>query len=89
MTRWIAAAAGAIMLTTGLAIAVPFGNQAAADGMPAPVARAFAHKRCIAPARRMWWDRGQTTWVCNANEICCYDYLLRKGTCLAASQRCF
>jgi hypothetical protein len=88
MTRWIAAAAGAMMLTAGLAVAVPFGNYAAADGVTAPVYRpVYRHKRCIAPA--MWWGRGQTTWVCNADEICCYDRLLRKGSCLAASQRCF
>ena len=24
-----------------------------------------------------------------AAEKCCYDYLLRKGTCIAASDRCF
>jgi hypothetical protein len=88
MTRWIAAAAGAIMLTAGLTLAVPFGNEAAADGVSRPVARGFAHKRCIAPA--MWWGRGpQTNWVCKASEICCYDRLLRKGTCLGADQRCF
>ena len=87
MTRWIAAAAGAIMLTAGLALAVPFGNEAAADGVSRPVFHGFAHKKCIAPPE--WWGRGQTTWICNANEICCYDRLLRRGTCLAATQRCF
>jgi hypothetical protein len=88
MTRWIAATAGALMLTAGLALAVPFGNEAAADGVSRPVYRhGFAHKRCIAPAD--WWSRGQTTWICNASEICCYDRILRKGNCLDASQRCF
>ena len=55
----------------------------------APVYRpVFRHKRCIAPAS--WWGRGsQTTWVCKAEEICCYDRILRKGSCLTASQRCF
>jgi hypothetical protein len=86
MNRWIAATAGALMLTAGLALAVPFGNEATADGVSRPY-RAFLHKRCIAPAS--WWGRGQTTWVCNRDEICCYDRLLRKGSCLAASQRCF
>jgi hypothetical protein len=87
MTRWIAVTAGALMLTAGLALAVPFGNEAAADGVSRPVYRGFAHKRCIAPAE--WFGRGQTTWVCAAAETCCYDRLLRKGSCLAPSQRCF
>ena len=87
MTRWIAATVGALMLTFGLALAVPYGNYAAADGVSAPVYRQATRKRCIAPA--MWWGRGQTNWVCAAAETCCYDRLLRKGSCLAASQRCF
>ena len=88
MTRWIAASAGALALTLALAVAPPFVPDAAADGVAAPVYRpVFRHKRCIAPA--MWWGRGQTTWVCNRDETCCYDRLLRKGSCLPASQRCF
>ena len=87
MTRWIAATAGALTLVLTLALAIPFATDAAADGANRPVYRGYQHKRCIAPAE--WWGRGQTTWVCNANETCCYDRLLRKGSCLAASQRCF
>jgi hypothetical protein len=87
MTRWIAATAGALALVLTLALAVPFATDAAADGVSRPVSRGYAHKRCIAPAE--WWGRGQTTWVCNIAETCCYDRLLRKGSCLAASQRCF
>lgn len=87
MTRWIAASAGALMLAAGLALALPFGNEAAADGMSRPVYHGYHHKRCIAPAE--WWGRGQTTWVCSVSETCCYDRLLRKGSCLAPSQRCF
>jgi hypothetical protein len=89
MTRWIAASAGVLALTLALAVAPPFVNDAAADGVAprAPRAVVFKHKRCIAPA--MWWGRGQTTWVCNSDEICCYDRLLRKGSCLPTSQRCF
>lgn len=84
MTRWIAVAGCAL----ALALAAPLGNQAEADGMVTrPV---YKHKRCIAPAS-WWWRTGgaQTTWVCSASEKCCYDRLLRKGTCLAASARCF
>lgn len=88
MTRWIAAPAGALSLMLALMLAVPFTNEAAADGVSRPVYRpVYKHKRCIAPA--MWWGRGQSTWVCNIDQICCYDRLLRRGTCLEASQRCF
>jgi hypothetical protein len=88
MTRWIAATAGALALTFILALAMPFGNEAAADGVDRPAYRpVYKHKRCIAPSD--WWGRGQSTWVCTAAETCCYDRVLRKGSCLAASQRCF
>jgi hypothetical protein len=83
MTRWIAAAACAL----ALALALPLGNQAEADGIPtAPV---FKHKRCIAPAS--WFSRSgdRITWVCRIEEKCCYDRLLRRGSCLAATARCF
>ncbi len=90
MIRWIAASAGALAVTLSLGLAVPFVNNAHADGIsaPPPVYRpVFRHKRCIAPAS--WLRRSQTTWVCNADEKCCYDRLLRKGSCLPAGQRCF
>jgi len=87
-TRWIAATPAALMLTLGLALAVPYGNYASADGVSAPVYhRTALRKRCIAPAD--WWGRGQSSWICAAAETCCYDRLLRRGSCLAASQRCF
>jgi hypothetical protein len=96
MTRWIAASAGALALALTLGIAMPLGNQAAADGMKAPVYAAPTKKRCIAPPMRWGWGlgmgrgRGQPiTWVCAATEICCYDRLFRKGHCLAATDRCF
>lgn len=90
MTRWIAASAGVLAVALALGIALPLGNEAAADGMKkAPVYSAPTKKRCIAPTDR-WWMRSQTpvTWVCAAAERCCYDRLLRKGHCLTASQRC-
>ena len=43
-------------------------------------ARGFTRKKCIPP------DKAQT-WICKANEICCYDYKLRQGTC--PTDRCF
>jgi hypothetical protein len=87
MTRWIAATLGALMLTFGLTLAVPYGNYAAADGMSAPVYRPFLRKRCIAPPS--WWGRGPAIWVCAAAETCCYDRVLRRGSCLPPTQRCF
>jgi hypothetical protein len=84
MTRWIAAAGCALALAL---VAAPLANRAEADGIPtSPV---FTHKRCIAPAS--WFSRSgaRTTWVCRAIEKCCYDWLLRKGTCIPANRRCF
>jgi hypothetical protein len=89
MTRWIAASAGALAVALALGIALPLGNEAAADGIKAPVYSAPTKKRCIAPADR-WFMRSSTkvTWVCAAAERCCYDRLLRRGQCIPASQRC-
>lgn len=88
MIRWIAASVGAAAVTLALGLAVPLGNHAAADGVDRPVQRpVYKHKRCIAPASR-WSRSGPTTWVCNINEKCCYDRLLRKGHCLPADRRC-
>ena len=70
--RWIAA----LGFTFTVLLAVPFANEAEA-------AR-YRHKRCIAPAM---FGAQQTTWVCRASERCCYDWVLRKGTCPSA--RCF
>ena len=88
MTRWIAASVGTAAVTLGLALAMPLGNHATADGVDRPVYRpVYKHKRCIAPSS--WWSRGrQTTWVCSISEKCCYDRVLRKGHCLPAEQRC-
>jgi hypothetical protein len=57
-----------------LALAVPLGSEANA---------AYTRKRCIAPAML---GAGQTTWICTASQKCCYDWLLRRGTC---TSRCF
>jgi hypothetical protein len=43
-------------------------------------ARGYTRKKCIAP------DKAQT-WVCSAKERCCYDYVVRQGTCPV--DRCF
>jgi len=50
-------------------------------GNAAEAAR-YSRKKCIPPA-----DRAQSSWVCSASEICCYDYVLRQGTC--PRDRCF
>ena len=79
MTRWIAACACALTV----ALAMPFGHEAAADGV---TSHHYGHIQCIAPAR-MWAP--QSRWVCRASQKCCYDYLLRKGNCVDATSRCF
>jgi hypothetical protein len=63
-------------LTLALAVAAPLGNEAEAQ-------YPYRFKRCIAPAR----DGPPVTWVCKASEICCYDWLLRRGSC--PTTRCF
>ena len=85
MKCWIAALGCAI----ALAFAIPLGQEAKADGVYRP-ARAvspvvFTRKKCIAPARR----GAPVTWICSASETCCYDKILRKGSCYPASRRCF
>lgn len=79
MARWITALACALTLS----LTLPFGNVAQADGADRHVAR---HLRCTAPASFL--QRTSTTWVCKLGQKCCYDRLLRKGTCLAAADRC-
>ncbi len=61
---------------SALALIVPLGNEADARSH-------FRLKRCIAPAMH----GPATTWVCKASEICCYDWLLRRGSC--PTRRCF
>jgi hypothetical protein len=79
MARWITALACALTLS----LTLPFGNAAQADGVERHVAR---HLRCTAPARFL--QPQSTTWVCKVSQKCCYDRLLRKGTCLEAADRC-
>lgn len=84
MTPWIVALGCALTLT----LALPLGSEAKADGMYRPVrayAPAFTRKLCTPPAR----DGARVTWICSASEKCCYDWLLRRGTCVAATGRCF
>jgi hypothetical protein len=80
MARWTSA----FVCVLTLSLTLPFSNAAEADGVSRSVAR---HKKCTAPA--MLFMRTPTTWVCKASQKCCFDRLLRKGNCLAASDRCF
>jgi hypothetical protein len=70
-----------------LTLALPLADQSKADGMK-QAARAYApvftRKLCTPPAR----DGARVTWICSASEKCCYDWLFRKGTCVAATARC-
>lgn len=87
MRHFVAASACAL----AIALAFPIGGGAKADGYYAPVrtyAPVFTRKLCKAPPRRLF-NRGQVSWVCSASQKCCYDWLLRKGTCVAATDRCF
>jgi hypothetical protein len=72
MNRWIVA----VVCASTFALVVPLGNEAEA-------AR-YGHKRCIASSAMVG---AKSTWVCKASEICCYDWLARKGTC--TTNRCF
>ena len=79
MARWIAAFACALTLS----LTLPLGSAAEADG--AAVRHVSRHIRCTVPARFL---QAQTSWVCKVSQKCCYDRLLRKGTCLEAADRC-
>ena len=72
MNRWIVA----LVCASTFALIAPPGNEAEA-------AR-YSRKKCIASATMVG---AQSTWVCKASEICCYDWLARKGTC--TTNRCF
>ncbi len=86
MRLWIAASACAL----ALGLVAPIGHQAEADGLyapvryraAAPVAVPFTRKLCTAQSRR----GGPVTWVCSASQKCCWDWLMRRGTC---TDRCF
>jgi hypothetical protein len=79
MRLWIAAFGCAL----AFALAIPVSQEAKADGFGyRPVRHAygpvvFTRKKCIAPAR----DGARVSWICNAAETCCYDWLFRRGTC--------
>ena len=79
MNRWIAAIACAL----AIALVTPIGNEALADGMHRKV---YRQTQCVVAAR-LWMS--QQTWSCKRDQKCCYDHLLRKGTCISASDRCF
>jgi hypothetical protein len=79
MSRWIAALVCGLVL----ALAMPLGNEAVADGYGG--GHGYAHKRCIASKR----FAPQTTWVCPMSRQCCYDWLRRRGNCIKATDRCF
>ena len=79
MNRWIAI----LGCTLAFALVALLGNKALADGMPRKV---YSQAKCVVPAR-LWMS--QTTWSCARDQKCCYDRLLRKGTCIGASDRCF
>jgi len=66
----------AVVCAFGFALVLPFGSEAEAAK--------FKHKKCIASSTIA---AAQSTWVCKASEICCYDWWLRKGTC--TTNRCF
>jgi len=67
MPRWIAAVA----CTLAFALAAPLGSEAEA---------AYGRKRCIAPASM---GAVKATWICKASDRCCYDWLLRRGSCVS------
>jgi hypothetical protein len=74
ISRSLTLLGGAMALA--LALAAPLGNEADAQS-------SYRFKRCIAPT----FYEASVTWVCKASEICCYDRLLRRGSC--PTTRCF
>jgi hypothetical protein len=74
-----------------IASALSLGSAAKADGVYKP-ARAhaygptFSRVLCTPPPSR--WGGAPATWICSAGQKCCYDFVFRSGTCVAASDRC-
>ena len=79
MTRWIAGFTCAL----ALALAMLLGHVAEADGSR----KVSRYNKCVGTT--MLFRRQPITWRCAARQKCCYDWLLRRGTCIAASARCF
>jgi hypothetical protein len=73
----------AIGCALALALVVLPDSQAQADGMARKV---YRQTRCVVPAR-MWMS--QVAWSCRRDQKCCYDWVARRGNCVAASERCF
>ena len=84
MRHWMAILGCALLAASALSL----GSTAKADGYYSPVrafAPTFTRKLCTPPAR---WGRTPATWICSAAEKCCYDWVLRRGTCMGANDRC-
>jgi hypothetical protein len=73
MTRWLALISCALALTLVASMAFDGGAEAKSGK--------FA---CKATAM----DGKQTKWKCGAGQKCCFDFLMGKGSCVAASASC-
>lgn len=68
-----------------IAIAVMFGLAAIVPmSVPADAAKKGKNKLCMATSL----DNKKVSFKCKAAEKCCYDSIMNKGTCVAASDVC-
>lgn len=74
-------AAIALAAALGLAFAMPMGSEAEAAKKKATP----KNKLCTATTI----DNKKVSFKCKASEKCCFDGLMAKGNCVAASSVCF
>ena len=72
--RWLIV----ILFGVALSVALPVG------GMDASAAKKVKSRVCTASSL----DNKKVSWKCKAGEKCCFDTIMSKGSCAAASAMC-
>lgn len=65
-----------VAATFALALTLPLGSQAEAHK--------YRNKLCTAKPH----FHSPISWKCKAAQKCCYDWVLRRGKCIAGADRC-
>ncbi len=77
---------GAILLATAMTLG-PTAVWAGRDSVPKPLNMTYSKKLCIAKSHR---GGQKVTWVCQADQRCCYDRFFGRKSCQSESRgRCW